>query len=278
MSGELEGAIIEKARDLGADLAGIASADTLRSSPSHRLAATVGTRIDGEYAGSANRDHVPLTWYAPGRSVVVIALAHPENKPELDWSHSSGNTPGNSVLMRISRELSAWIEGAESVKTYPMHYYVERGGVYLKDAAVLAGLGCLGKNNLLVTPQFGPRVRLRAMVLDAELQSTGPVDFDPCESCPEYCRGASPCEAFNEAVRLPDGIGIRGLPARDAFYRRSRCLAWVHDEWRAAGVVRCADTTNGMENEHTSDDAGCIVKHCRRCELTCPVGNNQSHG
>jgi len=34
------------------------------------------------------------------------------------------------------------------------------GDVSLRHAAVAAGLGVVGRNNLLVTPEFGPRVRL----------------------------------------------------------------------------------------------------------------------
>jgi len=52
----------------------------------------------------------------------------------------------------------------------------------LKDAAVLAGLGCIGKNNLLLTPEYGSRVRLRAFTIDLVLPSTGPLPFDPCEN------------------------------------------------------------------------------------------------
>jgi epoxyqueuosine reductase len=75
-------------------------------------------------------------------------------------------------------------------------YHVEKGGIFLKDAAVLAGLGTIGMNNLLITPEFGPRVRLRALFLDAELAPTGPTDFAPCAGCDMPCRSACPQEAF----------------------------------------------------------------------------------
>jgi epoxyqueuosine reductase len=38
----------------------------------------------------------------------------------------------------------------------PLPYKVEEGGMFLKDAATLAGLGIIGKNNLLITPEFEP--------------------------------------------------------------------------------------------------------------------------
>ena len=38
-----------------------------------------------------------------------------------------------------------------------------------RHAAVLAGLGEFGLNNLLLTPQYGPRVRLDSVITTAEL-------------------------------------------------------------------------------------------------------------
>jgi epoxyqueuosine reductase len=63
-----------------------------------------------------------------------------------------------------------------------LSYFIETGGIYLKDTAVLAGLGCIGKNNMLVTPELGPKVRLRALLLEEDLTPTGPIDFDPCKN------------------------------------------------------------------------------------------------
>ncbi|CAB1081528.1 hypothetical protein D1AOALGA4SA_9178 [Olavius algarvensis Delta 1 endosymbiont] len=51
---------------------------------------------------------------------------------------------------------------------------MERGGIFFKDSGVLAGLGSIGKNNLLVTPEYGPRIRVWPLLFDAELKPTGP--------------------------------------------------------------------------------------------------------
>ena len=79
-------------------------------------------------------------------------------------------------------------------------YHVEKGGIFLKDAAVIAGLGCIGKNNILVTPDYGPRIRLRAMLPDEEISPTGSNDFDPCSGCDAPCRQACPQNAFDRFV------------------------------------------------------------------------------
>ena len=179
--------IIEKAKEIGVTLAGIASVEFLKESPSHRILSKFGTEIDGVYSFDQTKDLHGIKWPANARSALVIALSHPQDKPELDWSFASGDTQGNRFLVRISRELSAWIEGTLGIKTHRMPYWVEEGGIYLKDTAVLAGLGCIGRNNILITPELGPRVRLRAMLLEAELTPTDPIDFDPCDNCEEFC-------------------------------------------------------------------------------------------
>jgi len=44
----------------------------------------------------------------------------------------------------------------------------------IKYAAYLAGLGAYGINQLLITPQFGSRVRMTAILTDAPLESGTP--------------------------------------------------------------------------------------------------------
>jgi epoxyqueuosine reductase len=79
-------------------------------------------------------------------------------------------------------------------------YQIEYGGAFLKDASVLAGLGVIGKNNLLVTPEFGTNVRLRGIFMEADLEPTGPIDFNPCNGCDMPCHTACPRGAFRGGV------------------------------------------------------------------------------
>ncbi len=265
--------ITSKAEELGADLAGFASVEALKKSPSHYLLSAMGDSIDGEPADFSSRSFSRVEWPSTVRTVLIIALSHPETKPELDWFHSKGNTIGNRMLMDINKNLSAWIEETEGIKTYPLSYYVEKGGVYLKDAAILAGMGCLGRNNSLITPEFGPLVRLRAMFLEAEIEPTGPINFDPCNNCQEYCRKACPQEAFDSKVTLPDDIQLASLPARDAFYRRAKCMHQMSLDWSNSEYLAGDETLGGMDKEGLRDTGNVVVKHCRQCELACPAGS-----
>jgi len=71
-------------------------------------------------------------------------------------------------------------------------------GNYLVLAPLLArdaGLGEIGRNGLLITPQHGPRVRLGVVTTDLPLVADSPVDFGiaqfcmDCEKCVKTCPG-----------------------------------------------------------------------------------------
>lgn len=254
--------IIETAIKNGATLAGIANTAALKISPSHLIYTQIG-----EYAGIgtiAGDDTLPghqlFNWPAPARSVLVIGLSHPENRPELDWWDGRG-TPGNRILIDIVKRTRQQIESNLNVATRPLHYYVEKGGVFLKDAAVMAGFGCIGKNNMLVTPACGPRIRLRAIFLEHELEPTGPVEFDPCDTCRVYCRKVCPENAMNGKVTVFGAIDDAcDLPARDGAFDRNICNVRMQKDIAASGEDSFSDKSP--------------VKYCRKCEFVCPAGKS----
>jgi ferredoxin len=55
--------------------------------------------------------------------------------------------------------------------------------------AIDAGLGQLGRNGLLITPQYGPRVRLCKVFTDLPIEIDRPIDF----GVTDYCRGCRKC-------------------------------------------------------------------------------------
>jgi epoxyqueuosine reductase len=270
--------IIEKAKELGAALAGIASVELLKKSPSHEMLGKFGTKIDGihSYEGMIEGFN-EIKWPAKAKSSLVIALPHPEDKPELDWTYGSGNTPGNRILQRISGELAVWIEETLHIKTHEMAYWVEKGGIYLKDTAVLAGLGCVGRNNLLVTPELGPRVRLRGMLLEDELTPTGPITFDPCDGCEEFCRKACPQNAFDRIVHSSVETGIDALPGREGCFSRAKCSIQMDKDVEDSDMAVGKGFLSGLDQSGAEAEGKSQterrIKWCRRCELACPVGS-----
>jgi len=262
--------IIEKASEFGASLAGIANVEAVKRSPSHLLYGklkedkTVGNIETGE------TNPWEIVWPENAKSVIVIAVWHPEKEPELDWWRDgyTGGTHGNRILMSINSKLSEWMEAEKGIASTQLPYHIEHGGIFLKDAAVMAGLGCIGKNNMVVTPQYGPRVRLRAMLTDVVLPGTGPIDFDPCEECGMPCQSVCPQEAFQNKIYLEKQFGLAMLPARTGVYSRNLCNVQIErDDENSEKIV-----------VERPDEPGKLVKYCRRCELACPVGKKQERG
>jgi len=256
--------IIQKAREFGADLAGIANVEKLKESPSHLIYGKLG-----EYNTVGNKPPEELkpgeiAWPKNAKSAIIIAVEHPEDKPDLDWwkAGHKGGTPGNRILISINAQLVAWLESEKKIKAKSLPYHIEHRGIFLKDTAVIAGLGCIGKNNILLTPQSGPRVRLRAILTDELLPGTDPIEFDPCKECEMPCRDNCPRNAFGNKVFSEDAFGLRQLPGRSGVYSRQTCnQQLIVDEDNAEEI--------SFEGQPQS---GKLVKYCRICEFSCPVG------
>ena len=283
---ELTEQIVEKARSLGASVVGVADVEALKASPSHRISPRIGMGLDVRWRDAPDDvEPVEVDWPADAVSAVVIGVSHPTSQRELDWYDGKG-TPGNRALIRIVKELSGWLEDDFSVTTHRPPYFIESSGVFMKDAAVLAGLGSVGRNNLVVTPEYGPRIRWRVLLLDHAAKATGPVEYDPCDGCHEPCRRACPVGAFDETAYDAAALGQAQLPAIDGTYDRITCnTKMAQDVEDAAGALAAseedrkdlASTMNAFEEvvttlPTTGGEAQYGVKYCRMCELSCPVG------
>jgi len=255
--------IIEKAKAFGACAAGIADVEALKQSPSHLIYPQIGG-----YKSFLNdevpRDSGEVLWPQYAKSAIVVAVEHPEDKPELDWWQDGlkGGTPGNQILIKIISHITELLREEKGCEARGLPYYIVQGGIFLKDAAVIAGLGCIGKNNMLVTPDYGPRVRLRAALLDLKLPATGPSDFDPCPACDMPCRKACPQKAFEKKIHIENPLGLNDLPGRTGVYSRPLCRVQMELD-KEIGTKTANENQLGYRR---------IVKCCRLCETTCPIG------
>lgn len=174
--------IKELARDLGADLCGIAPAERFRDAP----------------AGFRPQDVFPQA-----RSVVVLATRFPEG-PFHSLSPIPYTSASDVILQettRITVLLCAGIEArigarAVPVPSEPYEYWDAanregRGLLSLKHAAWLAGLGVITANSLLTNDRFGNRLCLGAALLDVELEGDPLADYsydcDACHRCVDIC-------------------------------------------------------------------------------------------
>lgn len=67
-----------------------------------------------------------------------------------------------------------------------------------KHAAQLAGLGTLGRHSLLITPEFGPRVRLACLLTEVALEASPLRQKDYCVNCAACIR-----ECPAQALQVP---------------------------------------------------------------------------
>ena len=231
--------LIAKAECFDGIRAGIADVAEVLNGPSYKAVPR------GEWKTGHSEETTP--WIPNARSLLVLAMHHPGEAPRLDWSER-GNSEGNRRMTKISYELKDWIFQARKINAQPLPYHVERGGVFLKDAAVFAGMGVVGKNNLFLHRCWGPRVRLRAILVQESLPSKGPLtDFKPCETCAMPCRKACPQRAFGKGG-----------------YDRPACIERLN-----------ADRANPIDGGaiDPKGDPIPVIDWCRRCEFACPVGS-----
>jgi Uncharacterized Fe-S protein len=65
-----------------------------------------------------------------------------------------------------------------------------------KFASVNAGLGWIGKNDVLITEKYGPRVRLSAILINLDLPTGSPITKSKCPAECNICVNACPYKAL----------------------------------------------------------------------------------
>ena len=190
------------AQSLGADLCGIASIDSFSNAP---------------------KGFHPVDIYPGTQSVIVIACRELESPlyalTPVPYTFSSD--VALQKVFRITYELICRLEEkkviAVPIPTEPYEYWdaettTGKGILSLKHAAQLAGLGTIGRNNLLVNRKFGNLIRLGAIITNAQLEND-PIDnfefcSDACNRCIECCPGeAIGSDSINQKRCRPHSCG-----------------------------------------------------------------------
>ena len=138
------------------------------------------------------------------------------------------------------------------------HYLQKRGfdsipsvNIPLKIAAVKCGLGCQGKNTLLVTPAYGPRIRLVSVLTTAELDIDKPYREDLCKDC-EKCVLACPAKAIE-----PYKVKV------------NRCMVYASENPRSTDVPH---EIRELEERFTKRPTPNSFIDCTICLEACPIG------
>lgn len=127
----------------------------------------------------------------------------------------------------------------------------------LKTSAVICGLGSQGKNTLLITPIFGPRIRLISVLTTAKLNIDEPFEGDLCGKC-EKCISACPTKALE-----PYRIKIK------------RCLTYAAEKPDAKDVSM---DVRKIEKRLTIRPTPNSYIECTICIEACPFGRRVKIG
>jgi epoxyqueuosine reductase len=107
----------------------------------------------------------------------------------------------NALLVTAAKELEGYIRslgfGALAIEGAMRNYDPDALATILphKTSATLAGLGWIGKCNLLITEEFGSAMRLSTVVTDIPLYTGTPVSTSRCGDC-KICLEACPGKAL----------------------------------------------------------------------------------
>ncbi|NIM05881.1 MAG: epoxyqueuosine reductase [Armatimonadetes bacterium] len=209
-------------RSLSADLCGIAPAERFNGAPAGFRPAD----IDGR-----------------ARSVIVYAKRLPASTliAENCVPYTFVNGEITRDVDRLTLNLCLRLEDV-GLRTVPIpsddpYEYWESERSYgrailsLRHAGELAGLGKLGKNTLLINPDFGNMIQLAAVLVDAALEPDPLVESEACPADCRLCLDACPQQAL-------DGSTV--------------------------DQGRCRPLSNYPHEK------GYVLKRCNRCRAICP--------
>jgi epoxyqueuosine reductase QueG len=227
----MDSTVIKKiAFDLGADLCGIASVE----------------RFDKAPAGYHPKDLFPDV-----RSMIVFAkrLPHSLFMTDSPIPYSVMNECVAKEVIRLSYELSLKLEDLQitalPVPSDPYDYWdsetmTGKGLISFRHAAVMAGIGVIGKNGILNNPVYGNLIKLGVVLLNVKLDSDPLIEDSFCpehcdlciQHCPSEALGPEPVKQKN--CRLYSETSTKkGASITSCYNCRKVCPSW--NGWKVSG-------------------------------------------
>lgn len=183
-------------------------------------------RIGFEYALPGMH---PLEIWPECRSIVVIAVATPPEGNNTyigtyaPWAGPRNIGPVPEMFRSEERAVDRLARLQFDALAYRGMAYLDEHGCRvsfrkprLKLAAYEAGLGVYGKSGVILNPVLGNRMRLTAIMTDAELEPDGRLEgYNPCEGC-DLCIRMCPAKAYDPTKRYPDSWSREACMAKRA--------------------------------------------------------------
>lgn len=263
--------IKEKVLALGADIVGIADGAVMNENPPYPDDPQVPADIS---------DHDADRVIVIGQRVSLGAARI------LDWSdrHKYVNDELTiTALEEIALDLVRWLErnGYPALVVPTTHVdpwrYDGNPETHLRPpishdhAAVEAGLGTLGLNLQLLTPEFGPRVQLTAVLSSVPVEPDKPMEEGLCLG-PECgrCLAACPGDAVKHWDRDWGACNEHRQP--HSFKDAARYLESVIDEPDPDVQKKMLRNEDSFYLWTSILRGAGVVTGCRRCQDVCPVG------
>ncbi|MDY6864557.1 MAG: hypothetical protein SVY15_01105 [Halobacteriota archaeon] len=218
---DLKDELIEYAKSIGADKVGVAEVENLKNPPQYQ-------------------SFDPENYVSGAQAVVSLCIGYPSGVFGLDDKDMfTYGTSFGAVYNAMRRDVDTvglkvikFLEGKGYKAGYispskPYEEGAKLGGLFhsyiQKLIGTLAGMGEEGMQGALLTPEFGPRVVLAAVVTDAPLEPDGPNLVNKvCRKCYE-CVEVCPSSAISKENYPPYN------------FNRNRCL------WPLTGTLRATD-------------------------------------
>ena len=215
MKKEIDSPIVKKyGKDAGADVVGIASSNEFTSAPE-------GFR--------------PSDVMKECASVIVLGISFSRDAFESSSRYTQVRAAVIEKTKAIEKEMVKRIKAdgykATGISSTGGRFIdgIGHGAISLKHAAELAGIGIIGRNYLLINPQYGTLLWFTAVITDAELVPDERMRFDICDNC-NKCVEICPTGALKDITKF----GKKGCAKRsfkmvnkkwemDCFLCRSVC-------------------------------------------------------
>ncbi len=266
-------AVKEKARQLGADLVGIADGKVMDENPPDP---------------DNPRRPSDITDYDADRVIVLAKRYSAGTSRIMAWNDRHKYYNDELALTRLeeaSLELVYWLEdhGYPAIIVPPTHVDPWRYRndpdehmstlISLNHAAVEAGLGTLGLNLQLLTPEFGPRVIIGAVLSSVPIEPDRRMETSLCLG-PECGRCLKTCPGDTVGHWNRDWPACDRYRSPHGFAQLTEHLGGILDETDAEKqkeLIRSEDSFNLWQSILRGSG---VVTGCRRCQDVCPVGKD----
>lgn len=253
--------IKDEALRLGFDLTGIAPATPSIHGGAVRDWLAAGHHGDMAWlARDPERRLDPARVVTGARTVIAVGLSYAVAPPPAErWddprhgriARYAWGPDYHDVLLPMLMELGRWLE-SEAGRPVAWRAYVDTGPVLEREVAARAGLGFVGRNTLLVTPEFGSFLFLGEILTDLELEPDAPAEEDGANlRCGEKVAGCGSCR------RCLDACPTHAFPAAYVLNSR-RCISYLTIEHRGSLPE---DLRPLMKN---------WIYGCDECQTVCP--------